>query len=575
VDDTLVLDGVKNPPEFRPVILAVNDGHGAFARVEHELRKRYETDYRVVCEASAEAGLQTLRDLKAAGSGVALVLANQRMTGMEGIEFLAQAHQTHPSAKRLLLIDPMDRVASDRVPRAMALGRIDYVEYTPGPPPNERFHEVVTGFLREWTRPYRSQANAMVRIVGEWWSPRSYETRDILERHAIPFAFYAADSDLGRELLRRTGRTAERLPVWEMFEGRVLVDPSNQEVADAFAGTGSRAVRREFDVIVIGGGPAGLASAVYGASEGLSTMVLEREAIGGQAGTSSLIRNYLGFARGVSGTELAYQATQQAGLFGAHFHLMRFATGLQRAGKELVVTLSDGTEMKARAVVVATGASYRRLNVPSLESLVGAGVFYGAAVSEVRALEGEEVYVVGGANSAGQAAMHLSRYASKVTLLVRASSLETSMSDYLIKQVRATDNIQVLLNTRVVGGGGLGRLDHLLLENTASGQTETVATAALFALIGAEPHTGWLPEEVERDEKGFVFTGHDVPGYGRPRRAWQPGRLPRPLETSLPGVFAAGDVRHGSVKRVASAVGEGAIAIQRVHEYLDYLNAAP
>jgi thioredoxin reductase (NADPH) len=528
-------------------------------RVEHELRKRYEADYRVVCEVSAEAGLRKLRDLKVAGEGVAVVLADQRMSGMEGIEFLARARQIHPSARRLLLVDPMDRIASERVPRAMALGRIDYVEYKPGPPPNERFHEVVTGFLREWTRPYRSQANAMVRIVGEWWSPRSHETRDILERHAIPFAFYARDSEQGQELLRRTGRTGERLPVWEMFDGRVLVDPTNEEVADAFAGTDGREGRQEFDVVVIGGGPAGLASAVYGASEGLSTLVLEREALGGQAGTSSLIRNYLGFARGVSGTELAYQATQQASLFGANFRLMRSATGLRRAGEELVVAHSDGTQTAARAVIVATGASYRRLDVPSLETLVGAGVFYGAAVSEAPALEGEEVYVVGGANSAGQAAMYLSRYASKVTLLVRGDSLQSSMSDYLIKELLATDNVLVRLDTRVADGGGRGRLEHLLLEDSASGHTETVRADALFVLIGAEPHTGWLPREIERDEKGFVFTGNDLPGQGR---------LTMPLETSMPGVFAAGDVRHGSVKRVASAVGEGATAIQLVHKYL-------
>jgi thioredoxin reductase (NADPH) len=548
--------------------VAVDDEPQALARIDRELRKRYEADYRVVCEVSSEAGLVRLRDLKAAREGVAVALADQRMPGSTGVEFLSRAHQLYPVAKRLLLIDPMDRRSLVEASRAMALGRIDYVEYKPGPPPNERFHEVVTGFLREWTSPYRSRANAVAHIVGARWSPRSHETRDLLERHAIPFAFYAADSQEGRELLRRTGQTGERLPVWELFDGRVLVNPTNEEVADAFAGTDGRLSRQNFDVVVVGGGPAGLAATVYGASEGLSTLVLDREAIGGQAGTSSLIRNYLGFARGISGAELAYQASQQASLFGAHFRLMRPATGLQRAGKELVVTLSDGTELAARAVILATGASYRRLNVASLESLVGAGVFYGAAVSEARALEGEEVYVVGGANSAGQAAMYLSRYASKVTLVVRGGPLEASMSDYLIKELEAAVNVRVRLNTRIVDGGGEGRLEHLLLENSASGHTETVAAAALFVLIGAEPRNDWLPEEIERDEKGFVFTGRDLPSYGRPRRMWHLGRLPMRLETSMPGVFAVGDVRYGSVKRVASAVGEGSIAIQLIHEYL-------
>ena len=325
-------------------------------------------------------------------------------------------------------------------------------------------------------------------------------------------------------------------------------------------------------MIVIGAGPAGLASAVYAASEGLSTLVVEREAIGGQAGSSSLIRNYLGFARGISGRELAGQAYQQAFLFGAEFRLIRRAAGLRRAGEAVAVDLSDGTVASGRAVVVATGASYRRLGVPELESLNGAGVFYGAATTEAPALQGREVYVVGGANSAGQAAMHLSRYASRVTILVRGGSLRAGMSDYLVRGIEDAGNVRVRTNARLTGGGGEGHLEHLTIEDSSAGRAETVPADALFVLIGAEPRTEWLPEEIVRDGRGFVATGGDLPRDGRTpdgRPAGGPReRLPAPLETSMPGVFAAGDVRRGSVKRVASAVGEGSAAIQQVHEHL-------
>ena len=327
--------------------------------------------------------------------------------------------------------------------------------------------------------------------------------------------------------------------------------------------------REEFDVVVIGGGPAGLAAAVYGASEGLSTLVVEGEAIGGQAGTSSMIRNYPGFPRGISGQELTTQAFQQAGMFGASFRFARHATSLRRVGEDLVVPLTDGTEVAGRAAIVATGASYRRLGVPELEALNGAGVFYGAAATEAPALQGQEVYVVGGANSAGRAAMHLSKYASRVTLLVRGGSLEAGMSDYLINEIQVTDNVRVLLNTRLVGGGGEGRLERLTFEDSASGRIETVAAAALFALIGAEPRTEWLPEDVERDEKGYVITGMDLLHGGQPPEGWPLTRAPLILETSVPGVFAVGDVRDGSTKRVTSAVGEGSIVIRLVHGYLE------
>jgi thioredoxin reductase (NADPH) len=404
--------------------------------------------------------------------------------------------------------------------------------------------------------------------VGERWSRKSHETRTLLERYGVPYSFYLAGSEEGRALLEEVGKSAERLPIVVMRDGRALVDPANREVADAFVGADASSDRQSFDVVVIGGGPAGLAAGVYGASEGLSTVIVEREAIGGQAGASSLIRNYLGFARGISGQRLTYQAFQQATLFGANFRLMRSATGLRHAREELRVTLSDGKEVAARTVIVATGASYRRLGVPELEAMNGAGVFYGAATTEARALEGQEVYVAGGANSAGQAALYLSKYVSRVTLLVRGGSLEASMSDYLIKEIEATENIEVRLNTSVVGGGGQGRLERLVLAGSVSDWTEAVPAGALFVLIGAEPHTEWLPEDIERDEKGFIVTGQDLLQDGEPPEQWPLERLPLLLETSMPGVFAVGDVRHRSVKRVASAVGEGSIAIQLIHEYL-------
>ena len=564
-----MMNAAHKPDTFRPVILAVDHEPEDLGRIERELRKRYDADYRVVCESSPEVGLQKLRDLKVAGANVAIVIAAQRMSNMKGVEFLARVRETYPLSKRLLLINPMDRETTDLLPQAMTLGWVDFFEFKPGPPPNERFHRVITDFLEEWTEPYRSEIHALVRVVGEKWSRRVHEAGALLERYGVPYSFYPVDSEEGRALLEEVGKDSQRLPVMVMPGGQALVSPTNREVADAFVGADTSSNGHTFGVVVIGGGPAGLAAGVYGASEGLSTLIVEREAIGGQAGSSSLIRNYLGFARGISGQKLTYQAFQQATLFGAGFRLLRSATALRRAGAELVVTLADGKELSARTVIVATGVSYRRLGVPELEALNGVGVFYGAATTEARGLQGQEVYVVGGANSAGQAAMHLSKYASNVTLLVRSGSLEAGMSDYLIREIEATENVGVRLNTRVVGGGGEGRLERLMLKDAASTHTETVQAAALFVLIGAEPRTEWLPKEVVVDAKGFILTGGDLLlSDGRLPERWDSKRPPLPLETSVPGVFAVGDVRHGSVKRVASAVGEGSIAIQMVHGHL-------
>jgi thioredoxin reductase (NADPH) len=556
-----------------PVLLAVDDDPNTLGRIGHELRQRYGSYYRVACEGSPEAGMRTLEDLKAAEKDVAVVLADQWMPGMTGVEFLTHTRPLYPGAKRALLFERGNRTTREPILQAMALGHIDYYVPKPEQPPDEEFHRCIAQFLEEWARDYRP-ASVAVRIVGEPWSARCYELRDVLSRSGIPHAFSAADSKEGQELLARVDKTLARLPVVIVFDRLVLVDPDNAEIVDAFElispfGLNTLADVRDFDLVIIGAGPAGLAAAVYGSSEGLRTVVVERETFGGQAGTSSLIRNYLGFSRGISGSELAWQAYQQAWLFGASFRLARHTTALHHRQGRLVVSLSDGTEVAGRAAIIATGASYRRLGVPSLEALQGAGVFYGAAVAQAQGMKGQEVYVVGGGNSAGQAARHLSKHARRVTLLVIGESLAAHMSRYLIEEIEATENIQVRSNTQVIDGGGQGRLEHLVLKDRATKRTETVPAAALFVLIGARPHTEWLPEEVMRDERGYIITGSDLLRDGSLPEGWPLERPPMLLETSVPGVFAAGDVRCGSVKRVASAVGEGSIAIQMVHKYLN------
>jgi thioredoxin reductase (NADPH) len=567
------LTGMEESFTSEPVLLAVDDDPDALGRIEHELRQRYSSYYRVACEDSPVAGMQTLRDLRAAGEAVAVVLADQWMPGMTGVEFLTHTHRLCPGAKRALLFERGNRTTREPILQAMALGQIDSYVPKPERPPDEEFHRVIAHFLEEWARDYRP-ASVAVRIVGEPWSARSHELQDILNRSVVPYAFYPADSEEGREILAGVDKTSARLPVVIVFDRLVLVDPSNAEMADAFEmispfGLNTLPDVRNFDLVIIGAGPAGLAAAVYGASEGLRTVVVEMATFGGQAGTSSLIRNYLGFSRGISGSELAWQAYQQAWLFGASFRLARQATALHQSEERLVVSLSDGTEVAGRAAIVATGVSYRRLGTPSLEALQGAGVFYGAAVTQAQGVKGQEVYVVGGGNSAGQAARHLSKHARRVTLLVLGESLAADMSQYLIEEIEATENIQVRLNTQVIDGSGQGRLEHLVLKDRASELTETVPAGALFVLIGARPHTGWLPEEVVRDETGYIIAGNDLLRDGVPPEGWALERPPMLLETSVPGMFAAGDVRYGSVKRVASAVGEGSIAIQMVHKYLN------
>jgi thioredoxin reductase (NADPH) len=437
---------------------------------------------------------------------------------------------------------------------------MDHFALRPSPPPDELFHQSVSTFLLTWAELNRCAPHT-VHVVGETWSGRAYELREVLERCAIHHRFLLAGSDEGQALL--TGAGARRFPLLVTPDGKVLEDPSDADIAEAM-GTTIDPDGERYDLVTVGGGPAGLSAGVYGASEGLRTLVIDSGGLGGQATSSSSIRNYLGFPRGVSGGDLARRAHEQAWVFGARCAFMQRVTHLARQRDGIVVDLNTGGVVVARAVVLAMGASYRRLGVEPLEALRGAGVFYGAAASEAPLVAGEEVYVVGGANSAGQAVLHLARYAKRVTLVVRAASLAAGMSHYLVRQIEATPNVRVRTATEVVDGGGDGWLDHLVLRCRMDGGEETVPARALFLMIGARPHTEWLPATVEQDPDGFVMTGADLSvdalrSFGRP---------PMALETSVPGVLAAGDVRHGSVKRVASAVGEGSIAIQLVHRLL-------
>ena len=539
------------------------------ARIETEaaLVRRFEPDYRVVSAESPSTGLAVLEQLAHNGEDVALIAADLRLPGMDGVVFLEQAQELHRDASRVLML-AMDRYHT-RIPftelatlqRATALGRIDFWVVKGWVTPEEWLYPQVQEALSAWTILHRPH-HVVYRIVGEQWAPRSHDLREILSRNGVPFAFYPADSPQGQQLVHEFSVDPARLPALIRHDGSVLHDPSFADIAGAH-GIQVRPTADVYDLAILGAGPAGLAAAVYGASEGLHTVVIEQLAIGGQAGTSSLIRNYLGFARGISGGELAHRAWQQALLFGAQFVFTHRALGFTAGADHHVVTLDDGSQAVARAVIIATGVTYRRLGIPGLDRFVGTGVFYGAAGVEAPAMAGQEVHVIGGANSAGQAALHLARFAHRVTLLVRGQSLAAGMSDYLVRQLEETPNIDVRLSTRVVDGGGTSHLEAVTLEDVGTRRQKEVPAAAVFVLIGAEPHTDWLRDVVELDERGFVLTGRDIP-----KSAWPRPRAPLPFETSVAGVFAAGDVRYGSVKRVAGAVGEGSVTVGSVHRYL-------
>ena len=544
-----------------PVILAVDADPAGLAGVERELLDRYARHYDVVCTASAAEARDRLTQFRESGNNVAVVLAGKEVDDPSCSELLAEVRRLHPHAKRALLVGWGEwgfRETGDAILEAIEHGKIDHYVVRPVAPPDELFHHSISTFLLEWAEERRTAPYA-IQVVGDSWSGRAAELRDVLERCAFPHAFCLADSDEGRRLLEGSSRGTE-LPVVILPDGTTLTNPSDVELTRA-TGSSVEPGEGEVDLLIVGAGPAGLSAGVYGASEGLRTLIVDTHGIGGQARSSSLIRNYLGFPRGVSGGVLARQAYEQAWVFGARFAFMQHVTGLRADADRLVATLSEGATVSARAVVLATGVAYRRLGIPALEALAGAGVFYGGSGSDVHRMSGQDVYVLGGANSAGQEALHLARYARRVTLVVRGTP---GMSHYLVRQLAATPNVEIRLGTEIVGGGGDGWLTHLVLRDRASGAETSVAADGLYLSIGARPHTEWLPAEIARDDRGFVLTGADVP-----RDTWPLERDPLPLETSMPRVLAVGDARHGSVKRVASAVGAGSIAIQVVHRLLE------
>ncbi|TFD77857.1 FAD-dependent oxidoreductase [Cryobacterium sp. Sr8] len=552
----------------RPVILLSIGEAGARASVRGELERRYSADYRITESSTAARAGEALREAANRGEQVALLLADDPRLLPGGETVFAEARRLFPDIRRGLLINWgawADRETAESVLQLMATGQIDYYVIRPWQSPDEYFHRTVTEFLLEWERAIGLRPRE-VTVIGDDAQPRVHDLRSVLARGGVPHAYAAPDSDDGRRMLAESGAQYAGVPLVWVRGGRILSDPSYAELAQAYGLTTELPEAAEVDVAIVGAGPAGLAAAVYAASEGLRTFVIERESIGGQAGSSSLIRNYLGFARGISGSELAARAYQQAWVFGAGFAHSRDVVGLQADDVAFRITVAPGEVLRARSVVIAAGVSYRRLAVPELAEHVGVSVFYGASAVEARAQAGKAVHVVGGGNSAGQAALHLARYARSVTLLVRGLTLAESMSRYLIDQLEAA-GVRVETNVEVVGGGPSGRLDHLVLRDRATGVDRVVPSDALFVLIGAAPHTEWLPESVVRDRWGYILTGDDVLAEGG-RRAWPHEREPGALESSLPGVFAVGDVRRGSVKRVASAVGEGSVVVSAVHEYL-------
>jgi thioredoxin reductase (NADPH) len=554
--------------DSRPVIVAVDDDPSSIAYIGAELERRYDRDYQILCNTSATEALEQLERMQQVGNRVALVLADQWMPDLTGPELLARVPELHPQAKRALLVgwgDWGDAPTADAIREAMALGRIDYYALKPWKSPDEYFHRTVSEFLHEWSRADASVPQE-VNVVADAWSSRAHEIRNLLTRNGVPHVFHPSDSPDGEAVLRKAGHVGATKPVVVMLDGRTFVDPTNAELARGYGAMTELEGGREFDVVIVGAGPAGLAAAVYASSEGLRALVVERESIGGQAGSSARIRNYLGFARGVSGAELAQRAYQQAWVFGTTFLLMRDVTGLRTDGVDHVLAISDGSEVRSRSVILAMGVAYRRLDIPALERLTGVGVFYGSSPSEAQRFTGGQVYVVGGGNSAGQAAVHLSRYAKRVTLVVRSATLASSMSQYLRDEIDAVPCIDVRLSTEVVDGAGEGRLEQLTLRS--AGTTTSVPADALFLLIGARPHTAWLPPDVARDGPGYVVTGPPVADE-RAATRWALERPPLVFETSVPGVFAVGDVRAQSVKRVASAVGEGSVVIQQLHQYLE------
>ncbi|MGV9685686.1 FAD-dependent oxidoreductase [Streptomyces cellulosae] len=548
----------------RTVIMTVDDDPGVSRAVARDLRRRYGASYRIVRAESGESALEALRELKLRGDLVAAILADYRMPNMNGIEFLERAMDVHPGARRVLLTAYADTGAAID---AINVVDLDHYLLKPWDPPEEKLYPVVDDLLEAWNRSDHRPVPS-TKVVGHRWSAHSSDVREFLARNQVPYRWYSCDEPEGRRLLEAAGEDGMRLPLVVTPDGTPLVQPEPADLA-AHVGLATTPASDFYDLVVIGGGPAGLGAAVYGASEGLRTVLVERSATGGQAGQSSRIENYLGFPDGVSGAQLTERARRQATRFGAEILTAREVTGLDVGGASRVVRFSDGSQVAAHSVILATGVSYRRLAAPGCDELGGCGVYYGSSLTEAPACQGQDVYIVGGANSAGQAAMYLSRFAKQVTLLVRGPDLSASMSYYLIEQIGRVPNIAVRCGTVVEEAHGDGHLERLTLRETDSGRTDVVDAQWLFVFIGAAPLTDWLDGTVLRDGRGFILAGPDLTADGRPPDGWELDRPPYHLETNVPGVFVAGDARAESAKRVASAVGEGAMAVMLVHRYLE------
>lgn len=548
----------------RTVILTVDDDPGVSRAIARDLRRRYGGDYRIVRAESGESAVEALRELKLRGDLVAVILADYRMPQMNGIEFLEEAIGVYPGARRVLLTAYAD---TDAAIDAINVVDLDHYLLKPWDPPEEKLYPVVDDLLTAW-RSSDFRPVPATKVVGHRWSAPSSRVREFLARNQVPYRWYSSDEPEGSRLLEAAGADGRRLPLVLTPDGTVLTEPEPADLA-AHVGLATAPSAEFYDLVVIGGGPAGLGAAVYGASEGLRTVLVERSATGGQAGQSSRIENYLGFPDGVSGAQLTDRARRQATRFGAEILTAREVTGLEAHGAARVVRFSDGSAIAAHSVILATGVSYRQLGAPGCDDLTGRGVYYGSALTEASSCEGQDVYVVGGANSAGQAAVFLSRGAKSVTLLVRGESLTASMSYYLIQQIEETPNITVRTRTVVGEAHGAEHLERLTLRDEATGGSESVDVQWMFVFIGAAPLTDWLDGTVLRDRYGFILAGPDLTPDGRPPVGWELDRPPYHLETSAPGVFVAGDARALSAKRVASAVGEGAMAVMLVHRYLE------
>jgi thioredoxin reductase (NADPH) len=559
-------------PSSKPVILAVDDDAPVLRAVERDLRARYGNDYRIVAAGSGAEGLEVVRQLTTRGGAIGLFVVDQRMPVMTGIEFLGQAIELQPDAKRVLLTAYAD---TDVAIKAINAIRLDQYILKPWDPPEEKLYPVLDDLLSDWSATFRPPFEGL-RLLSRRWLPRGHEIRDFLTRNQVPYRWLDPETDEeGRRLaasIAAGGSAAPSeadlsVPVIVFGEGQVIRDPSNLEIAERM-GLQTHAALPFYDVVIVGGGPAGLAAAVYGASEGLKTALIEREAPGGQAGTTSRIENYLGFPSGLSGSDLARRALAQARRLGAEILTPQEVVGVRRQDPYRVVTLADGSELSCQAVIVATGVSYRKLTIDNAERLAGAGIFYGAATTEARLYKDLEVGVVGGGNSAGQAAVYLARFAKRVFLLVRGESLTATMSQYLIDQMAALPNVEIRLNTQIPTVDGDDRLERVVVEQRETKARDELALSALFVFIGQAPRTEWLGEFVVRDSAGFIISGAELLGDGRPPAGWGLDREPYLLETSVPGVFVAGDVRHRSMKRIASSVGEGSMAVSFVHQYL-------